>query len=505
MAASSSSSTDGGAALAAGTAVVDFTVERVLGEGPRGIVYEATQAGLRRRVALKVYRRRPGLAARFDALRWPEHPHVASLYAAGECEHGFFTATRLIRGPTLAELIEQRTLEPGRVEQLCDEVGRALAAAHGAGIVHGAVHAGNVFVDVGVDGRALLTDFVSARDAAPAEDDAALARMRARCLHACHAARTTRRAPRRSAAAVALVVFVALGVVAGALLVLPPAAPAPVGAPAPAAGVVALGSSLAAPAARSVTCDGEPVNGSSLPCIVMQTRLPGRRVVVSQDGVVRGWFVRGAVGEVALHMLRPRGRRFVSVGRSALQRVPDGDDVHPLAASLAVRRGDRIAVEVTPGAAIGIGPGATGAATMRFIAPRRAIPMTPTADLPARFDHELLVRVDYAPGARLAWPSALAGQRAARAPAGRVLARHVVSAGDRTRTVVLVSLEDRIALDLFAGARRLMRVAIPEADPAGRLVRTEVSSLPDVTVIWENAEGIVTTSFRIGVSRLTAT
>ena len=501
MAASSSSSTDGGAALAAGTAVADFTVERVLGEGPRGIVYEATQAGLRRRVALKIYRREPGLAARFDALRWPEHPHVASLYAAGECKHGFFTATRLIRGPTLAQLIEHWPLEPGRVAQLCDEVGGALAAAHRAGVVHGAVHAGNVFVDV--DGRALLTDFVSAHGAGPAEsDDAALARLRAQCSDACRVARTADRAPRRSAAAVALA---GLAVAVGALLALrPAAAPAPAGAPAPAAGVVALGSSLAAPAARSLTCDGDPANGSSLPCIVMQTRLPGRRVVISRDGVIRGWFVRGAVGELALHVLRPRGRRFVSVGRSALQRVPGGAAARPLAAGLAVRRGDRIAVEVTPGAAIGIASGAPGAATMRFIAPRRAIPMTPTAGLPARFDHELLVRADYAPGARLAWPSALAGQRAARAPAGRVLARHVASAGDRTRTVVLVSVGDRIALDLFAGARRLTRVAIPDADPAGRLVRTEVSSVPDVTVIWENAAGIVTTSFRIRVGGLTA-
>ena len=175
----SSSTTADRPRLAPGTEVAGFTIERWLGDGPRGTVYEATQAGLRRRVALKLYPAEPDRSAAFSALRWPEHPHVASLYAAGACAHGWFTATRLVSGPTLAQRLARGPLRPGEAAAACDAVALALEAAHGAGIVHGAVHAGNVLIDG--DGRALLTDFVAPPGADAAAVDRALALLRRRC------------------------------------------------------------------------------------------------------------------------------------------------------------------------------------------------------------------------------------------------------------------------------------------------------------------------------------
>ena len=78
-----------------------------------GVVYQATQLSLNRTVALKVlapdlsedaafrerFRREGQLQAAID------HPHIVTVYEAGETEHGLFLAMRLIRGPTLKDMI----------------------------------------------------------------------------------------------------------------------------------------------------------------------------------------------------------------------------------------------------------------------------------------------------------------------------------------------------------------------------------------------------------------
>jgi hypothetical protein len=499
MGASSSTTTER-ARLAPGTEIAGFSIERVLGEGPRGTVYEATQAGLRRRVALKIYRPEPDLSEVFAALRWPEHPHVASLYAAGPCEHGWYTATRLVREPTLAQRLARAPLDPGEAGALCDAVELALGAAHRAGIAHGAVHAANVLVDG--DGRALLTDFVVPPTGADAAADLrALALLRQRCHAQTVGSGATRRSRRRRLALAAAAVICAG---AGAAFALRGSERPVVAVPAPAPGVVALGSSLARPAQRSVNCDAEPASGSSLTCVVMQQRLPGRLVSVPADGAVRGWVTRGAVGSLALHVMRPRGASYTFAGRSALQRVA-GSGVHRLSADLSVRRGDRLGIELAPGAAIGVADAGDGATTSRVVAPQfNTAPVTWTRDVPARLDHELLVRVDYVPGARAAQSARLAGRAAARAPAGRVLDRREVESDGLPRTVALVVLDRGVAVDLFAGVRRLMRVTVADADVRGRLLAFNISSRPDATVVWRNVDGtVVTQPYGISPSRLT--
>ena len=463
--------------LAAGTAIGEFRIERVLGEGPRGVVYAARQASLDRHVALKLYRAGTIPPQRRRAVAWIDHPHVASLYAAGDSEHGFFTATRLVDGATLEELAAGGRLDPARAAQLCDQVAAALAAAHAAGVVHGAVSPSNVLVTG--DGEALLTDFAAGDDAAgPAGDLAALERIRQR-LTAPHG--RSRRRGRRAAGA-ALLVLVAGG---GAVLATRPEggdAPAP---PAAGTGVVALGSDLAGTATRSVDCQGQAPSGSSLACTIVQTRLPGRRVVVPEHGAIRRWIVRGARGELALHAVRRRDRGWFVAGSSQLQRVPD-DGLHVLAANFAVRRGDRLGVELAPGTAIGVREGTAGAATERFIGPLRDSSQMPSR---ARLAHELLVRVDYAPGAAPRHPRVLTGAAAARAPAGRALATGAVEVAGGGRTLVVVAAGREIAVDLFAGSRRLSRVTIPDADPRGRLFRLEVFDTPTPLVIWRNPGG----------------
>src|SRR5690242_16568637 len=83
-----------------GAELSGFRLERLIGHGRESVVFEATQLNLERRVAFKLIPERPDGAR----LRWPEHPHVVSLYAAGPCEYGYFVAMQLIRATSLAKL-----------------------------------------------------------------------------------------------------------------------------------------------------------------------------------------------------------------------------------------------------------------------------------------------------------------------------------------------------------------------------------------------------------------
>src|SRR5262249_55026388 len=92
----------------------DFRILRELGHGGMGIVYEAEQISLGRRVALKVL---PFAAATMDprhlqrfqnearAAASREHPHIVPVYGVG-CERGVhYYAMKFIDGQSLAQVI----------------------------------------------------------------------------------------------------------------------------------------------------------------------------------------------------------------------------------------------------------------------------------------------------------------------------------------------------------------------------------------------------------------
>jgi tetratricopeptide (TPR) repeat protein len=102
----------------------DFRIVREVGRGGMGIVYEAEQLSLKRRVALKVLPLAPALGprqlARFQneaqAAAQLHHTNIVPVYAVG-CERGVhYYAMQLIDGQTLAQLIctlrQQAGLEP---------------------------------------------------------------------------------------------------------------------------------------------------------------------------------------------------------------------------------------------------------------------------------------------------------------------------------------------------------------------------------------------------------
>src|SRR5262245_51212920 len=93
----------------------EFEVVRELGRGGMGIVYEAIQVPLNRRVALKVLG--PGLGltpkavVRFrreaEAAAKLHHTNIVPVYATGEADGFHFYAMELIDGPSLDRVIKQ--------------------------------------------------------------------------------------------------------------------------------------------------------------------------------------------------------------------------------------------------------------------------------------------------------------------------------------------------------------------------------------------------------------
>jgi serine/threonine kinase PknH len=172
------STSEGPAGLRRGDTLAGYRIERVLGTGGMGAVYEATQQSLRRSVALKViaprapidttlrnrFRREGPLQAVI------EHPHILPVYEAGESHGRLFIAMRLVRGPTLKAIGAGRGLDPRRSMRILGDVAHALDAAHGAGLVHRDIKPQNILVARG--DFAYLADFGLSRTA----DEATLTR-----------------------------------------------------------------------------------------------------------------------------------------------------------------------------------------------------------------------------------------------------------------------------------------------------------------------------------------
>ena len=167
------------AELDAGQIFGGYLVAELVGLGGMGLVYRAEQRILGRTVALKVirpeiaesgdYRERFLREARFAAA--VDHPHVVSVFDAGEQDGRLYLAMQWVDGLDLGTLIDrEQRLAPERAVLIGMQLAQALQAVHDAGLVHRDVKPSNVLVrDIGGHDHAYLTDFGIAK--APAAQD----------------------------------------------------------------------------------------------------------------------------------------------------------------------------------------------------------------------------------------------------------------------------------------------------------------------------------------------
>jgi eukaryotic-like serine/threonine-protein kinase len=136
----------------------------VLGEGGMGRVVAAHDRVLQRDVAVKLLTSAPDAASKARFLREARdsarlrHPNAVTVFDTGEHDGRPFIVMELVRGTTLAELVEREgPLDVEVAVAITAGVLEALGAAHDAGLVHRDVKPGNVMLPD--DGGVKLADF----------------------------------------------------------------------------------------------------------------------------------------------------------------------------------------------------------------------------------------------------------------------------------------------------------------------------------------------------------
>jgi len=145
-----------------------FLIERRIGSGGFGTVYEAWDGRLERPVAVKAVEsagtrgsqrvlREAQAAARLN------HPGIVTLYEMGEEDGAALLVTELVDGSTLAELNRDAALSDREVGEIGADLCEALDHAHSRSVIHRDIKPQNVLVTEGGEPRAKLMDFGVAR------------------------------------------------------------------------------------------------------------------------------------------------------------------------------------------------------------------------------------------------------------------------------------------------------------------------------------------------------
>jgi serine/threonine protein kinase/tetratricopeptide (TPR) repeat protein len=138
-----------------GETISNYRVLSQLGQGGMGVVYEAEDTTLGRRVALKFLpeemAKDGSSLQRFQrearAASALNHPGICTVYTIDQHEGTHFIVMELLEGETLASRIRRGALEPRAVVELAVQMADALESAHAKGIVHRDLKPANIFIN----------------------------------------------------------------------------------------------------------------------------------------------------------------------------------------------------------------------------------------------------------------------------------------------------------------------------------------------------------------------
>tara|TARA_R110002096_G_scaffold26518_29_gene81877 strand:- start:4434 stop:6464 length:2031 start_codon:yes stop_codon:yes gene_type:complete len=151
----------------------DYTVEKILGRGGMGAVYQGIQISLKRPVAIKVLPPELGQDLEFEARFRREaqsmarlnHPNIIQIFDFGQTEGGhYFFVMEFVEGGDLHSLIREGHVQPETALKVVIQICEALHYAHSKGYVHRDIKPANILlneegvVKVGDFGLAKLVD-----------------------------------------------------------------------------------------------------------------------------------------------------------------------------------------------------------------------------------------------------------------------------------------------------------------------------------------------------------
>jgi eukaryotic-like serine/threonine-protein kinase len=148
-----------------------FRIVREINRGGMGIVYEAEDKKLDRRIAIKCARsaHRKRLPPEVRNAREITHPNVCKIFEihTASTDHGEvdFVTMEFLEGETLAARLRRGCIPASEAQQIARQLAAGLAEAHRKRVIHGDLKSNNIILTRDADGntRAVITDFGLAR------------------------------------------------------------------------------------------------------------------------------------------------------------------------------------------------------------------------------------------------------------------------------------------------------------------------------------------------------